>query len=155
MQNVPRLCVEARWTSNVCGSRSRRGMVKRRKLIRRLRKSATQKSPEVYSFSEPLLKRKPTIQGSITIPGCLTATTLSRGIDIEEGFGMSATTAPSMGGSATTPLVYYYGHASVAENPKHYKILVDKLAQSVNSRMNEDAEGKFLSFCFLPIQCSQ
>ncbi|KAF9432466.1 Cleavage polyadenylation factor subunit clp1 [Entomortierella beljakovae] len=76
-------------------------------------------------------------EGSITMPGCLTATPLTEMIDVEEGFGSSATSAPTAG-SAVMPLAYYYGFSSPKENIKLYSILLGRLAQSVNRRLEED-----------------
>lgn len=73
------------------------------------------------------------------MPGAVTATCINHIIDVEEGFGSSATTAASMG-SATTPLVYYYGFESPAENVKLYKLVLSKLAEAVKSRMAVDEE---------------
>ena len=59
------------------------------------------------------------------MPGTLTATSLSNIIDVEEGFGSSATTAGSMG-SSTMPLAYYYGYPQPSQNVKLYKILMGR-----------------------------
>lgn len=81
-------------------------------------------------------------QGSITMPGCLTATPLTEMIDVEEGFGSSATSAPTAG-SAVMPLAYYYGFPSPKDNSKLYSLLLARLAQSVNRRLEEDEAGTF------------
>jgi len=65
-------------------------------------------------------------------------------IDVEEGFGSSATSAPTAG-SAVMPLAYYYGFPSPKDNVKLYNLLVSRLAQSVNRRLEEDEAGA-LSF---------
>ncbi|KAF9583618.1 Cleavage polyadenylation factor subunit clp1 [Lunasporangiospora selenospora] len=80
-------------------------------------------------------------EGSITMPGCLTATPLTEMIDVEEGFGSSATSAPTAG-SAVMPLVYYYGSPSPKDNVKLYNILVSRLAQSVGRRLEEDEAAR-------------
>ncbi|KAG5461112.1 MAG: hypothetical protein BJ554DRAFT_6745 [Olpidium bornovanus] len=74
----------------------------------------------------------------MTIPGCACATTISRGLDLEEGFGLSATSALTTAGSAASPLVYSFGHSSIGDNAKHFRILIDALAESVKRRMKED-----------------
>ncbi|KAF9163443.1 hypothetical protein BGX21_008628 [Mortierella sp. AD011] len=76
-------------------------------------------------------------EGSITMPGCLTATPLTEMIDVEEGFGSSATSAPTAG-SAVMPLAYYYGFPSPKDNSKLYSLLLSRLAQSVSRRLEED-----------------
>ncbi|KAG0039779.1 Cleavage polyadenylation factor subunit clp1 [Podila clonocystis] len=80
-------------------------------------------------------------EGSITMPGCLTATPLTEMIDVEEGFGSSATSAPTAG-SAVMPLAYYYGFPSPKDNVKLYNLLVSRLAQSVNRRLEEDEAAR-------------
>lgn len=75
------------------------------------------------------------------MPGTITATSISHIIDVEEGFGSTATTAASMG-STTMPLAYYYGYQSPAENVQLYKLLVSKLAQGVKARSAIDEETR-------------
>ncbi|RUP46031.1 CLP1, cleavage and polyadenylation factor I subunit,-like protein, partial [Jimgerdemannia flammicorona] len=88
---------------------------------------------------QPIFVSLDTNEGSITMPGTLTATSITHIIDVEEGFGSSATTAASMG-SSTMPLAYYFGHPGPAENVKLYKILMSRLAHAVRCRMAEDEE---------------
>ncbi|GJJ71306.1 polyribonucleotide 5'-hydroxyl-kinase [Entomortierella parvispora] len=80
-------------------------------------------------------------EGSITMPGCLTATPLTEMIDVEEGFGSSATSAPTAG-SAVMPLAYYYGFPSPKDNTKLYNVLLARLAKSVKRRLDEDEAAK-------------
>jgi len=75
------------------------------------------------------------------MPGCLTATPLTEMIDVEEGFGSSATSAPTAG-SAVMPLAYYYGFSSPKDNTKLYNVLLARLAKSVKRRLDEDEAGK-------------
>lgn len=84
-------------------------------------------------------------KGSITMPGTVTATCISNIIDVEEGFGSSATTAASMG-SSTMPLAYYYGFESPAENVKLYKLVCSQLAEATKSRMAVDEECRNSGF---------
>ncbi|CAG8481284.1 8585_t:CDS:10 [Cetraspora pellucida] len=81
------------------------------------------------------------LDGSITMPGTLTATPINQIIDVEEGFGSSATTSPSLG-SSMLPIVYYYGYSDPGENVKLYKVLTAKLAQSVKRRIAEDEDAR-------------
>lgn len=76
------------------------------------------------------------------MPGCLTATPLTEMIDVEEGFGSSATSAPTAG-SAVMPLAYYYGFPSPKDNTKLYNVLLARLAKSVKRRLDEDEAGMF------------
>lgn len=75
------------------------------------------------------------------MPGTMTATSISHIIDVEEGFGSTATTAASMG-STTMPLAYYYGYQNPAENLQLYKLLTSKLAQGVKARSAIDDETR-------------
>ncbi|CAG8513876.1 22628_t:CDS:10 [Rhizophagus irregularis] len=77
------------------------------------------------------------LYGSITMPGTLTATPINHIIDVEEGFGSSATTAPSFS-SSFMPMVFYYGYPDPSENVKLYKVLTKKLADNVSRRLVED-----------------
>lgn len=75
------------------------------------------------------------------MPGTVTATCISHIIDVEEGFGSSATTAASLG-SSTMPLAYYYGHENPSENVKLYKLTLSRLAYAVKSRLAADEESR-------------
>ncbi|OAD70147.1 hypothetical protein PHYBLDRAFT_126526 [Phycomyces blakesleeanus NRRL 1555(-)] len=90
---------------------------------------------------KPIYVSLDTSEGSITMPGTVTATCISHIIDIEEGFGSSATTAANMG-APTIPLAYYYGYENPSENVKLYKLIVSRLANAVKSRMSTDDETK-------------
>lgn len=79
------------------------------------------------------------------MPGTLTATPINHIIDVEEGFGSSATTAPSFS-SSYMPMVFYYGYPDPSENVKLYKVLTKKLADNVSRRLVEDEVGKLLYF---------
>ncbi|CAG8574258.1 12561_t:CDS:10, partial [Acaulospora morrowiae] len=81
------------------------------------------------------------IEGSITMPGTITATVINQIIDVEEGFGSSTTTSPSLG-SSMIPIAYYYGYSDVGENIKLYKVLTAKLAQTVKLRAANDEDAK-------------
>mmetsp|Transcript_40225 Transcript_40225/g.89282 ORF Transcript_40225/g.89282 Transcript_40225/m.89282 type:complete len:430 (+) Transcript_40225:36-1325(+) len=61
-------------------------------------------------------------QGSITVPGCISATPVETPIDVEDGYPLEM------------PLVYFYGHASPSDNPELYKFLVDRLAHMLERR---------------------
>ncbi|CAG8489886.1 2045_t:CDS:10, partial [Ambispora leptoticha] len=92
-------------------------------------------------LSYALRQGRQPIFGTVTIPGALTATPINQILDVEEGFGSSATTLPSIG-SSTTPIVYYYGYAEPGENVKLYKILTARLANTVSLRLEQDEDAK-------------
>ncbi len=49
-------------------------------------------------------------QGTITVPGCVSAVLVERPIDIEEGL------------NSEVPLVFFYGHAAPGENAPLFKV---------------------------------
>ncbi|CAG8442612.1 2336_t:CDS:10 [Diversispora eburnea] len=80
-------------------------------------------------------------EGSVTMPGTLTATPINQIIDVEEGFGSSTTTLPFLG-SSMIPITYYYGYSDPGENVKLYKMLTAKLANTVKLRIANDKDAK-------------
>lgn len=101
-----------------------------------------------YSLKQggkPIYVSLDTTEGSITMPGTVTATCISNIIDVEEGFGSSATTAASMG-SSTMPLAYYYGFEDPSENVKLYKMVSSCLSTAIKSRMAVDEECRSSGF---------
>jgi polyribonucleotide 5'-hydroxyl-kinase len=66
-------------------------------------------------------------------------------LDVEEGFGSSAIHGYSQF-PTRSPLVYYYGHQSPAENLRLYKKYVSRLALAVTSRLAEDTRGLIFPF---------
>lgn len=70
-------------------------------------------------------------QGSVTIPGCLSAVPLDKlCLNIEEGFSLA------------TPLVYFYGHTSPRDNVELYKHLVDSMAAKIKQRCDKDIDAR-------------
>jgi polyribonucleotide 5'-hydroxyl-kinase len=70
-------------------------------------------------------------QGSLSIPGCVCATPVSKtSLSIEEGYVQS------------TPLVYYYGYASPGDNSKLYMQLTSTLATRVDGRLDRDSDTR-------------
>ncbi|KAI9489141.1 Pre-mRNA cleavage complex II protein Clp1-domain-containing protein [Zychaea mexicana] len=90
---------------------------------------------------KPIYVSLDTSEGSITMPGTVSATNISTIIDVEEGFGASATTAASLG-SSTMPLAYYYGYENPAENVNLFKLVTSRLAHTVKCRLAEDDESQ-------------
>ncbi|KAI8060129.1 Pre-mRNA cleavage complex II protein Clp1-domain-containing protein [Gongronella butleri] len=89
---------------------------------------------------KPIYVSLDTAEGSITMPGAITATTINHLIDIEEGFGSSATTAAI--GSVAVPLAYYFGYENPADNVKFYKLVADKLASTIQRRLASDTDSR-------------
>lgn len=63
-------------------------------------------------------------QGSITVPGCISATPVEAPIDVEEGL------------PTEVPLVYYFGQNTPGDNPELYKFLVERLANVLSKRVS-------------------
>ncbi|KAI8076436.1 Pre-mRNA cleavage complex II protein Clp1-domain-containing protein [Gilbertella persicaria] len=93
----------------------------------------------------PIYVSLDTTEGSITMPGTVTATCINNIIDVEEGFGSSATTAASMG-SSTMPLAYYYGFENPDENVKLYKMVTTQLSEAIKQRIAVDEECRTSGF---------
>ncbi|KAJ1812277.1 Cleavage polyadenylation factor subunit clp1, partial [Coemansia sp. RSA 2599] len=75
---------------------------------------------------------------SVTVPGTISATSVARTIDVQDGFMGSMAMAVS---PAEQPLVLQYGHQDPMENPELFNILVDKLAASVDRRLAADPQA--------------
>ena len=80
-------------------------------------------------------------EGMLSIPGTLSTAVFSSIIDVEEGWGSSPTNGPTQV-PVKLPLVYYYGLENPEEKTALFKPLVQRLALSVMSRFNDDAEAR-------------
>lgn len=83
----------------------------------------------VRSGWEPAMVDLDIGQGSITVPGCLAATPIEVPVDIEEGYPVEM------------PLVFFFGHASAADNPELYNFLVDRLAAVLERRADANPKA--------------
>ena len=81
-----------------------------------------------------------TKQSILSVPGTLTAASLSSTLDVEEGYGSSTIHGQSQI-PTKTPLVYYYGHQSPTENPALYRKYMSRLALAVTSKMDDNIPG--------------
>ncbi|CAH0389272.1 unnamed protein product [Bemisia tabaci] len=68
-------------------------------------------------------------QGSISVPGTIGALMVERPASPTEGFSVQA------------PLVYQYGHVSMQKNPSLYNMLVSRLAEVVQDRMQANKKA--------------
>lgn len=57
--------------------------------------------------------------------------------------------SPTEGFSVQAPLVYQYGHVSMQKNPSLYNMLVSRLAEVVQDRMQANKKGKYVPFLYL------
>ena len=78
-------------------------------------------------------------EGVLSLPGTLTATTFSTIMDVEEGWGTSPTSGPSVV-PVKLPLVYFFGFETPEGNQRLYKKLLSRMALAVTSRLGEDGE---------------
>lgn len=69
-------------------------------------------------------------QGSVGIPGSVGAVVVERPADIEEGFSLVA------------PIVFHYGHTGPGGNVTLYNMLISRLAQVVQLKMQSDKKVK-------------
>jgi len=68
-------------------------------------------------------------QGEITVPGTVSAGVINTNcISIEDGLSLAS------------PLVFFFGHNNLAENPALYKHLVTRLGECINMRFDNDPE---------------
>ncbi|KAJ1901825.1 Cleavage polyadenylation factor subunit clp1 [Kickxella alabastrina] len=74
--------------------------------------------------------------GSVTVPGTVSATAMGKTVDPESGFMGCATS--SSDGVSDVPLVLQFGHEQPDDNTMLFKILVDRLAASIDARMSAD-----------------
>ncbi|KAJ2782615.1 Cleavage polyadenylation factor subunit clp1 [Coemansia javaensis] len=76
---------------------------------------------------------------SVTVPGTLSATAITKTVDIECGFMGHA--ASSSAGPPEAPLVWHFGHEDPAANPRLFCALVDRAAAAVDRRLAADARA--------------
>ncbi|KAJ1786790.1 Cleavage polyadenylation factor subunit clp1, partial [Coemansia sp. RSA 2399] len=74
---------------------------------------------------------------SVTVPGTLSATPITHTVDIEAGF---------MGGDPASSIVWQFGHDSPADNQALFNALVDRMAESINRRLDADSSANASGF---------
>lgn len=91
--------------------------------------------------------RSPTVvnldprEGILSIPGSVSAVTMSSMMDVEDGWGTSPISGPTAN-PVKTPLVYHYPFASPEDNAAMFKPIVTRAALAVTSRLEEDRHAK-------------
>ena len=93
------------------------------------------------SERQPVVVNLDPKEGLLSVPGTLAAMVLDSVIDVEQGWGSSPMNGPSPV-PVKLPLVYYYGAEDPEAQAELYKPIVTRLALSVMSRLEEDAEAK-------------
>ncbi|KAL5490182.1 CLP1 [Sanghuangporus weigelae] len=85
-------------------------------------------------------------EGGWTVPGTISACPITTPIPTQtpaNPLGSTATSAPTaLASSALVPLVYWYGHAEVRQNPLLLDRLIRNLGENVISRHDNDPLGK-------------
>ncbi|GAB7355091.1 hypothetical protein MBLNU459_g5675t1 [Dothideomycetes sp. NU459] len=84
-------------------------------------------------------------EGILSIPGSVSAVTMSSMMDVEDGSGGGWGSSPISGPTANpvkTPLVYHFPFASPEGNAAMFKAIVTRAALAVTSRLEEDKHAK-------------
>lgn len=83
-------------------------------------------------------------EGSMSIPGTMTATVFNTLMDVEEGWGAAPMSGPNGTIPVKLPLVYFFGSSNPHENEgKVYKAQISRLALAVAGRTAQDPEVKY------------
>ncbi|KAK3721379.1 Cleavage polyadenylation factor subunit clp1 [Vermiconidia calcicola] len=91
--------------------------------------------------------RTPTIvnldprEGLLTPPGSFTAVTVGSQLEVENGFGISPISGPTIT-PVKTPLVYHCPYSAPPEKPDVYKALITRTALSVTNKLEENSGAK-------------
>jgi polyribonucleotide 5'-hydroxyl-kinase len=80
-------------------------------------------------------------EGLLSLPGSLSAVTVGSPMDVENGYGMSPISGPTVT-PIKTPLVYHCPYTSPTEKPAVYKSLITRLALSVTNKLEENTQAK-------------
>ncbi|KAJ2829558.1 Cleavage polyadenylation factor subunit clp1 [Coemansia furcata] len=84
------------------------------------------------------------MDASVTVPGTVSVTPMSKTIDIETGFMSYAMS--SSAGPPDTPLVWQFGHEQPTENAALFNLLVDRMAAAIDRRMANDSQSAASGF---------
>eukprot|EP01080_Neovahlkampfia_damariscottae_P007734 gene7734-12204_t len=74
-------------------------------------------------------------QNQISIPGTISCIQIEDHVDIEEGFSLSS------------PISFFFGHESPANNMKLYKLQIDKLSEYVSYKMDKEPGNSCFNTC--------
>jgi len=80
-------------------------------------------------------------EGVLAPPGSLTVATVGFQLDVENGYGISAISGPTIT-PVKTPLIYHYPYTSPLEKPDVFKAIITRMALSVTNKLEEDASAK-------------
>ncbi|KAJ2744512.1 Cleavage polyadenylation factor subunit clp1 [Coemansia sp. BCRC 34301] len=74
---------------------------------------------------------------SVSVPGTVSVTPMTKTVDVEDGFMGYAMS--SSAGPPDTPLVWQFGHEQPSDNSALFNLLVDRMAMAIDRRMANDA----------------
>ena len=80
-------------------------------------------------------------EGLLAPPGSVTAVTVGSQLDVENGYGISPISGPTIT-PVKTPLVYHSPYASPAEKADVFKAVITRTALSVTNKLEEDPAAK-------------
>lgn len=80
-------------------------------------------------------------EGLLAPPGSLTAVTVGSQLDVENGYGLSPISGPTIT-PIKAPVIYHCPYPSPTEKPDVYKALLTRTALSVLNRLEEDVAAK-------------
>jgi len=113
-------------------------------------KTTLVKSLAAYALKserQPIVVNLDPRQGLLSMPGALTATAVASVMDIEEGWGSSPISGPSVI-PVKMPLSYHFGCQDPEENSKLFRPLITRLGLATTSRLEDDRETK-VSGCLI------
>ncbi|KAJ2487766.1 Cleavage polyadenylation factor subunit clp1 [Coemansia sp. RSA 2050] len=87
----------------------------------------------------PLFVDLDPMDASVTVPGTLSVTPMTKTVDIETGFMGYAMS--SSAGPPDTPLVWQFGHDQPADNAALFKLIVDRMAEAIKRRMDSNPQA--------------
>jgi len=91
--------------------------------------------------------RTPTImnldprEGILAPPASLTAATVGSQLDVENSYGISSVSGPTLT-SVTTPLIYHFPYVSPSDKADVFKAITTRMALSVTNKLEEDASAR-------------
>ncbi|KAK0259640.1 Cleavage polyadenylation factor subunit clp1 [Friedmanniomyces endolithicus] len=80
-------------------------------------------------------------EGLLAPPSSLTAVTVGSQMDVENGFGISPISGPTIT-AVKTPLIYHYPYSSPTDRPALYKALLTRIALGTINKLEEDPSAK-------------
>ncbi|GIZ41452.1 hypothetical protein CKM354_000475500 [Cercospora kikuchii] len=80
-------------------------------------------------------------EGLLAPPGSLSIVTVDSSLDIDNGYGISSSSGPTVS-PVRTPLIYHFPYQSPSEKSEVFKHITTRMALSVTNRLEENVEAK-------------